>query len=111
MGDMILRKAQLSDVEAGVYLGREIHGDAAIDWLPHNDENIHRLAQGWLTSRSFIVLVTEDYDIFYYESWPASIREGRRRRYESTIGFFVGYRHRNAAEGEWLADDVAMFVR
>ena len=68
MGDMIIRKAQLSDVEAGVYLGREIHGNAAIDWLPHDEEKIHRLAQGWLTSRSFIVLVAEDYDIARYES-------------------------------------------
>lgn len=111
MGDMVIRKAQLSDVEAGVYLGREIHGDAAVDWLPHDDEKIHRLAQGWLTSRSFIVLVAEDFDLARYETWPASVGEARSRRRESTIGFFVGYRHRNAREGEWLADDVAMFVR
>ncbi len=57
------------------------------------------------------MLVAEDYDIARYESWPANIREARMRRNESTIGFFVGYRHRNASEGEWLADDVAMFVR
>ena len=111
MGDMIIRKAQLSDVEAGVLLSREIHGEAAVDWLPHDDEKIHRLAEGWLTSRSFIVLAAEDNDLGRYDSWPASVREARLRRYESTIGFFVGYRHRNTSEGAWLADDVAMFVR
>ncbi|MDA0260665.1 MAG: hypothetical protein O3A21_00485 [Proteobacteria bacterium] len=112
MGGLIIRRAQFSDVEAGVYLGREIHGnDAAVDWLPLDEEKIHRLAQGWLTSRSFIVLVAEDFDLARYETWPASVQEARTRRYESTIGFFVGYRHRNASDGAWLADDVAMFVR
>ena len=111
MGDMVIRKAQLSDVDAGVYLGREIYGNAAVEWLPHDDEKIHRLAQGWLTSRSSIVLVAEDFDLARYETWPANVGEARNASAKVRLVFFVGYRHRNVRESEWIADDVAMFVR
>lgn len=110
-GELLVRQAQVSDIEAGVLLGRELHGDNTVELMPFDREKIERLAQGWVTSRSYNVLVAEETGLTPHDSWPASLREARLRRIESTVGFFVGHRYRNPNSSEWLASDVSMFVR
>ena len=110
-GELLVRKAQISDIESGVLLGRELHRDATVELMPFDRDKIERLAQGWVTSRSYNVLVAEEVGLPRHESWPASLREAHMRRMESTVGFFVGHRYRNPNSSDWLASDVSMFVR
>ena len=110
-GNLIIRKAEIADIEAGVLLGRELHADATVEVMPFDREKIDRLAEGWVTSRSYNVLVAEETDVTRHETWPASLREARLRRIENTVGFFVGHRYRNPNSSDWLASDVSMFVR
>ena len=109
--ELVVRKAQASDIEAGVLLGRELHRDATVELMPFDREKIERLAKGWVTSRGYNVLVAEETGLSRHDSWPASLHEARMRRIESTVGFFVGHRYRNPSSSEWLASDVSMFVR
>ena len=110
-GNLVIRHAQASDIEAGVLLGRELHADATVELMPFDREKISRLARGWVTSRSYNVLVAEETDTARHETWPTSLREARLRRLEDTVGFFVGHRYRNPNSSDWLASDVTMFVR
>ena len=56
-GNLIIRKAEIADIEAGVLIGRELHADATVEVMPFDREKIDRLAEGWVTSRSYNVLV------------------------------------------------------
>jgi GNAT superfamily N-acetyltransferase len=110
MTNIVVRKAEFLDIDVGVSLGRELNGTERVDWLPCGPDRIARLAQGWLASRNYAVLVAEKAEAAEYETWPASLAEARERRRKNMLGFFVGYRHRNGG-AEWLANDVAIFVR
>ncbi|MDA0262478.1 MAG: hypothetical protein O3A21_09845 [Proteobacteria bacterium] len=110
-GNLIVRNAESSDIESGVLLGRELHAGATIDVMPVDREKIERLARGWLTSRSYTVMVAEEASVTQHDTWPASLEEARMRRIEDTVGFFVGHRYRNPNSSDWLASDISMFVR
>jgi hypothetical protein len=94
-GNLVVRNAHNSDIEACVLLGRELHADATVALMPFDREKINRLAKGWVTSGSYDVLVAEETGVSRHDTWPASLREARLRRLEDTVGFFVGHRYRN----------------
>src|SRR5687767_14981107 len=74
MTNIVVRRADFSDIEAGVAFGRELNQGCGVDWFPASDDRIKRLAHSWLTSKDHIVLVAEiaDQD---EDTFPASLAE------------------------------------
>lgn len=111
MTNIVVRKADLLDIEIGLALGQEISSLSGVEHLPVGPDRVNRLAQGWLASRQYDVLVADCADLAGYGTWPLGLAEARVRRRRTMLGFFVGFCHLNPESAVKLANDVAIFIR